>query len=303
MARKPVKLDDWARDLLVDPLDKGPLLVSQQDGFLVSSYGRRYPITNGIFDLRLLNNVTSKDQRAWREGQIEYERWSRDLAAHDRDQDYVAENESVRRVYDDIPVEGRCLDVGGHQGRLRHFLDKEQEYISCDPFLSVFDGLESQANLLAAFPCLGDPVNFVCCEAEFLPFKSCSFDTVHMRSVIDHFLNPELALNEAYRVLNVDGCLIVGLYVYGARLGSASLSLRLKDWLKNALGAIGVDRFRDHHVWHPTYGELKMLINECGFSIEKVHWQSAYRDTVCYVCARKKANLTRSNTDTATLNA
>jgi ubiquinone/menaquinone biosynthesis C-methylase UbiE len=138
-----------------------------------------------------------------------------------------------------------------------------------------------------------EPVNFVCCDAEFLPFRSAFFQTVHMRSVIDHFLSPELALNEAYRVLRTDGALIVGLFVHGGKRGKPDIKSIAKELVRETLIAAGIKRFKDYHVWHPTYKELTDLISDCGFKIEKVHWQKGYNDTVCYVRARKCSGLTR----------
>lgn len=293
MNAKPIKLDRWVREIIVDPLSKEPLTINVENTFILSPYGRKYPIKDEIFDLRLLNNETTADQKIWNEGQREYERFSASVASQDQKQDYFAEIEGVREVYDDIPLEGSCLDVGGHHGRLRHFLSPEQDYITCDPFYHGFDDLDKQPNLLRAYPFLLEPVNFVCCDAEFLPFKSTFFQTVHMRSVIDHFLSPELALNEAYRVLKTDGALIVGLTVHGGKTGKPKIKFLAKEIVKEALIAVGMKRFKDYHLWHPTYKELIKLISNCGFRIENVHWQKGYNDTVCYVLARKCAGLTR----------
>jgi len=215
------------------------------------------------------------------------------LALRDQKQDYFKEIEEVREVYEDIPIEGRCLDVGGHQGRLRRFLLPGQEYIICDPFLNAFDNLGRQPNLLKAYPFLLEPVNFVCCDAEFLPFSSSVFQTVHMRAVIDHLLSPELALNEAYRVLWSDGDLIVGLFVHGGKHGKPDIKSLAKEFVRATLVGAGIKRFKDYHIWHPSYKELTYLISACGFEIEKVHWQKGYNNTVCYVRAKKCLGLTR----------
>jgi ubiquinone/menaquinone biosynthesis C-methylase UbiE len=288
------KLDHWARELVVDPLSKQPLIISEDESHLLSPYGRKYPIVNGIYDLRLLNNEITRDQKLWKKGQHHYEEWSHNLAVHDHDQNYFAEIEGVKEVYDDITIEGDCLDVGGYQGRLRRFLAPGQKYVTCDPFSNVFDNISKQSNLIKAYPFLLGPVNFVCCEAEFLPFKSSCFDTVHMRSIIDHLLNPELAINEAYRVLRDNGNLIVGLYVIGGKNGKVSINRYIKELLKDEiLPALGVHQFKDHHVWHPTFKELTELISDCGFKIVKVHWQKGFQDTVCYIKATKQDGLTR----------
>lgn len=296
MTIRPVKLDNWAREIMVDPLSKEPLTLNAEKTFLVSSYGRKYPIQDDLCDLRLLNNETTPDQRAWKEGQREYIKWATNSAAQDQLEIYLAQIEGVRDVYKNIPVEGSCLDVGGHVGKLRQFLAPGQPYITCDPFLHVFDGLDERPNLLKAYPFIKEPVNFVCCDAEFLPFRSSYFQTVHMRSVIDHFLSPELALNEAYRVLKADGTLVVGLLVQGGKQGQPENKSRAKEFVWALLAAAGMQRTKDHHVWHPTYQELTGLITACGFNIEKVHWQKGYNDTVCYIRAGKRPGLTRRNT-------
>jgi len=297
MIEKPTKMDDWVKEIIVDPLSKEPLTINKERNFLISSYGRKYPIVDDIYDLRFLNNEITADQKLWKAGQYEYERWSASLASQDHKQDYFKEIESVREVYEDIPVEGRCLDVGGHQGRLRQFLTPEQDYIICDPYLNVFEDLDKQPNLLKAYPFLLEPANFVCCDAEFLPFCSSSFETVHMRSVIDHFLSPELALKESYRVLRNDGALIVGLLVHGGKLGKPDIKSLAKDFVKATLVATGIKRYKDHHVWHPTFKELCNLISACGFEIEKIHWQKGCNDTVCYLRGKKRSGLTRLSTE------
>jgi SAM-dependent methyltransferase len=277
-----VKVDKWLRDILVDPLDKTPLITELSS--LISQYGRRYQIINGIFDLRLLTQHVGTIGELWKEGQDAYEDWCRTLIENDNRQNYVAEREGVRDVYEAIPVVGRCIDIGGHQGRLRAYIATEQEYVSVDPYIQVFDHLNSQTNLLEAYPCLKKPVNFVCAFAEHLPFTGGAFDTAHMRSCIDHFVNPELAVLEAHRVLKPGGQLIIGLSVEGGRIGRLRPSDVVKEMARRTLSLV-TDAFQDHHVWHPTYIELCRLIEGCGFKIEKTYWQRSLDDRVCYVKA------------------
>lgn len=279
-----VKVDKWLEELLVDPLDKGPLVLSNSS--LVSSYGRRYPMENNVYDLRLLTQHVGVVGQLWQEGQKAYERWTDSLAAQDGKRSYQEEKESVRDVYNALPIIGRCLDIGGHQGRLREFLDKTQEYVSIDPFRDVFDRLDEQTNLLHVYPSLKTPVNFLCAFAEHLPLKNGSFDTAHMRSCIDHFYNPEAALLEAYRVLRGEGQLIVGLYVEGGRTGVPTLKEKCKERVRGVLSLV-TSRYNDHHIWHPSYSQLCSLIEGVGFHIETTYWQPAFVDRVCYIRARK----------------
>ena len=285
MKIKYTKLDSWIEEIIVDPLGKESLtkFFNEEIFFLKTNYNKKYPILDGIYDLRLLKGDVTNDQKTWVKGQIEYEEYSKTILLNDNI-NYESELRGMTKVYQEIPVTGRCLDVGGHRGQLREFLNDDQEYITCDPFLNIFQNIEHRSNYLKVYKCLNQPVNFICCTAEYLPFKSNSFDTVHMRSVIDHFLNPESALLEAYRVLNKQGSLIVGLYVYGGKKGKVSFVRKLKDMIKNILPFMGIHRYTDHHTWHPTFKELKDLIITCGFDISKVYWQT---DSVCYISAIK----------------
>ena len=91
MKNRFTKLNSWAKGLIVDPLSKQPLTLSEDQRYLLSSYGRRYPIVNGIFDLRLLNNETTRDQKLWKEGQHHYEEWSYNISAQDHKENYFEE--------------------------------------------------------------------------------------------------------------------------------------------------------------------------------------------------------------------
>jgi hypothetical protein len=59
-----VRLDEWARSLLVDPLSKTPFREAADS--LVSDYEKRYPLVGGaVYDLRLLRGATvATDLRA-----------------------------------------------------------------------------------------------------------------------------------------------------------------------------------------------------------------------------------------------
>ncbi|MCH9054834.1 hypothetical protein L5220_02675 [Synechococcus sp. PCC 6716] len=96
---------------------------------------------------------------------------------------------------------------------------------------------------------------------------------------------------EANRVLKKGGRVLVGLYVEGGRSGVATLKQRAKSWIKASLSFVGIQRWKDHHLWHPTYKELLKLITDNGFIVEDTYWQPYWNDMVCYVCAIKSSEM------------
>jgi ubiquinone/menaquinone biosynthesis C-methylase UbiE len=206
------KLDAWVLDILRDPLDKSQL--SLRGDSLVSDYGRIYPVSDGVFDLRPLSMRYGAGSEKWRSGQNSFEKFYSPDSTWKK-VDYAEQKRGVEEAYQELPIVGRCLDVGGEDGKLRAFLQPGQEYVVLDPYASLVR-IPHSPSFRKVYPFADDPMNFLIGIAEHLPFASQSFDTVHMRSCLDHFLNPELAIWEAFRVLRTGGQLIVGLYVVSA---------------------------------------------------------------------------------------
>jgi SAM-dependent methyltransferase len=280
------RLEPWFCDLLRDPLSKDHLLIA--NGNVTSSWGRNYPISHGILDFRLYGSESGV-LREWSEGQLAYEAFSEHLVTAGTTEHYLKEIESVRPVYEEIPIRGSCLDVGGFDGRVRHFMPPDARYACVEPCIFAVRNIARQPALTSAYPELKDPHNFVGGHAEHLPIVGEAFDTVHMRSVIDHFVNPLLALMEAARVLRPGGQLIVGVSVEGGLTGIPSARERLRELARSILVGLGMERFRDHHIWHPTFPELRDLISRAGFVLDKVHWQASEGGRVVYLQASKPA--------------
>jgi ubiquinone/menaquinone biosynthesis C-methylase UbiE len=152
-----------------------------------------------------------------------------------------------------------------------------QEFCSVDPFIDVYKLAEGRSNLFKNYP-LHLPLNFVAGYAEFLPFRSSTFNTVNMRSCIDHFFNPELSLLETYRVLKDNGKLIIGMTV-----DVNSMKNFLKETGRKILNLF-TKRFQDKHIWHPSRYELIAMCKKCGFDLEDEIWQN---ENVWYASFRK----------------
>ncbi|MBA4319215.1 MAG: hypothetical protein C0412_12510, partial [Flavobacterium sp.] len=96
---------------------------------------------------------------------------------------------------------------------------------------------------------------------------------------------PEIALLEAFRVLKKGGTITVGMFIHGGE----AVKLTHKEKLKSIIQKFGIISnilINDHHIWRPTFAELKKLVESAGFKIKKSHWQEGIRN-VCYIHAEK----------------
>ena len=299
------KLDDSAVALLCCPICKGAL-GAKEDHFVCSNCCTVFPLVHApggrIFDFRIHRPpfLVPQDETRWLRVQRIYEEFDVDFAKRDKLQEYLDEIDSVREIYtEEFHIAGSVLDVGGNQGKLRHFLsDKEVPlYITVDPFVDVFR-YAHLPNLLQAYPCLLRPCNFLASRAEHLPFISNSFDWVHMRSVVDHFADPYMAFKEAYRVLKPNGHLLIGLSIVERNASSPKSMLQLVSRKIRSAGIVPVLKAvagkltrsfqseHDDHNFRLKYQELLDLISMTGFSVIKEHWQKPPYTFVIYVSAR-----------------
>lgn len=235
------------------------------------------------------------EAKRWIQIQEGYKNCHHNLRLDDDLGRYLDEVDSVKEIYEkEFQIRGKVLDVGGGKGTLRYFLKDEEIklYVSIDPYSEIFQNLDSQPNLLKTYQCLYKPCNFLLAQAENLPFKKNSFDWVHMRSVLDHFYDPYLALKEAFRVLMPDGLLLIGLFV---QRGQTIKSERNANW--NFLGLtketfvkivnVKKNKVIDDHMFHWQYTDLLDLLNETGFKVIKKHWQKPPFANCIYISAKK----------------
>lgn len=268
-----VVLDSYIVSLLADPLSKQPVAPTF------------FPFVKGVLDARVfLKNTRGFSE--WMEGQNKYETLEPSgVGFEEKVKAGLAEIAYDRPVYEHYRMSGVILDVGGGAGTVREFLPETVQFVSIDPYINALH--EIQPSRREAYTCLERPLNFIAATAEFLPFIAESFDWVHMRSMLDHVQVPDLALLEARRVLKSDGRALIGVYVAGGKSGHISVKQKLKNAIKHGLERVGINRWKDHHIWHPSYKCLIKLIEDNGFAVEDVYWQPYWHDQVCYVCARK----------------
>lgn len=179
---------------------------------------------------------------------------------------------------------GTVLDVGcGVSPSLPLYMRDEQDvqYVGCDPL------------------CPGDPRQypFVAGLAEFLPFRSATFDQCLFATSLDHFIDPLPCLREALRVLRPGGEVVIWSDVHdseikrdlivGGRLELAKNLLRerrygeilqraltsptriissIKTYLRARGDHLGEDQY---HFSRFTRDSLKQLLEGAGFRAEE----------------------------------
>ncbi|MDW3094152.1 MAG: class I SAM-dependent methyltransferase [Gammaproteobacteria bacterium] len=268
------ELDDWVKSTLADPVTK--LSVS------IDSFTKHY----NIIDARVhLKNTLGHSK--WNSGQDAYENWETSSSGYNNKvKNYRKEIQYDMPTYEYFELSGDIIDIGGGVGTVRELINTSYRFVSIDPYINA--PLEVPSAKMEAYKCLSKHLNFVSAMAEFIPFKSKTFDWAHMRSMLDHVLVPDLALIEAHRILKDNGKLLVGMYVEGGKDGIIPVKEKCLDYVNNHIyPKFGINKYIDHHTWHPTYKNLVKLILDNGFEIEDIYWQPIWKDKVCYIKAKK----------------
>ena len=314
-----VKLDAEIIKTLCCPLCKEPLKIQDKE-FICKVCASKYPsqdipqggLKDKVFDFRIHrpDYCMNRGLKNWLAVQNDYvngyfERYTK------KDDFLVFSNEveSLKEIYaKEFNIKGKVLDIGGGEGKLRQFIKRDNVplYISVDPLINGFENFELRPNLLKAYPRLLEPCNFLACYAENLPFVKNTFDVVHIKSAMDHFSDPYLAIKEAYRVLKTGGILIISSTVFGgksfSRAENRDTFLRrlvsdvvykfriggFKNLIEAAINkALKKKGWATSHIFHWKYDDLIDLLHKNKFRIIKEHWQTFPLDMIVWLETKK----------------
>tara|TARA_B100000242_G_scaffold66184_1_gene40999 strand:- start:10363 stop:11178 length:816 start_codon:yes stop_codon:yes gene_type:complete len=266
-------LDEWVKNILADPITKEE-----------KTY-KDFKIENGILDARIFLENTY-GFKEWEEGQdfLEYAE-KESIQYKNLVENYKKEIEFDKSIYEYFKLRGDILDVGGCAGTTREHLKEDHRYVSIDPYINCLEEIPTARS--QAYTCLAKKLNFIAAMAEFIPFKEKSFDWVHIRSTLDHIQVPDLAMKEARRVLKDDGSLLVGLGVEGGKNGKLNPKEYIKEIVRPILVFAGFKKYKDTHTFHPTFSNLKKIIEDNEFRIIDCFWQPCWNDEVVYIQAKK----------------
>ena len=167
--------------------------------------------------------------------------------------DHITNKYAVQRRIKFIEryAKGECLEIGAGSGKISEILSKKHKVTATDISPKMILKIKKQKK-----------INTFICDAEKLPFKNNSFDTVVAAELVYYLDNPGKFISEAHRVLKKRGRIIIT---------SANNITVIYDKIRNLLRYLGFKSmyFDDKNRNFMTLKKIRRLLNESGFIIEK----------------------------------
>lgn len=298
--------DAWLEtfgSLLCCPMCKGDLTKVESSSEMVCQCClRRYPFADNVLnvlpdELRENEWVGTRDWTVWRRSQDAYEAEDRsDTWGPQAAREGKLAYDTLFRDFVVVPAANHavCLDVGGAQGIVRHWLPSGWIYFSLDPFRSA--AIPKAVWMIDLFPELAQPLPFLWGVGEYVPFRQGVLDVVFVMETLDHMASPLMAVREMYRVLKPGGIVICiqhgkppkgsqNMEEKGSSLQTkikkaAKLAIRgefghlargIAEWSEILLKRGGKNQPRelDHHLWFFDKVDLERLFSNGHFTIVK----------------------------------
>lgn len=142
----------------------------------------------------------------------------------------------------------------------------------------IFEGNKPYTSFVGIDPLMGEnprSFTFVCGLGEYLPFREKLFDQVLFVTSLDHFIDVEVALREAKRVLKGNGKICIW---HGEKNGC--LAGKTYDWYENLMVPEGAeDRF---HYKRLTSDKLESCASNLGLKVidKETHTVDLWRKNI-----------------------
>lgn len=146
---------------------------------------------------------------------------------------------------------GKCLEIGAGSGEISKSLISSHEVVATDISPKMVEVIKNKLKIKA-----------YASDAEKLPFKNSSFDTVVAAEVIYYLDHPEKFISEANRLLKSGGRILIT---------SASKITEIYDRIRAMLRKIGFSSmyFEDPNRTFMSRHEIEKLLVDNGFKIKK----------------------------------
>ena len=222
-----------------------------------------------------LNKLFSNDIiKKWWDAQKVCLTWTKDKKIFP--EDYVGSSKLAYDAYFKQRglLKGKLVDVGGGWGLFRQWWKpgKSDFYIVHDPGIERFLRGPHKLHYKHYKKAFGLPMSFVEGYGEKLPYKNNLFDTWINMAALDHCIDTDMVMKEAYRVLKPKGTVIVIQRIHKHQVEHKKLYL-LKRLLKHLphprrLLYIIYNRlvYKDEHLHHFEKEDMVDLLKRAGFS-------------------------------------
>lgn len=186
------------------------------------------------------------------------------------------------------PLRGNVLDIGGGWGLYRQWWKpaKSDVFVVHDPGVDRFLSGPHQPHYHYYSRAFSLPMTFVQGFGEALPYKNDVFDACLIAATLDHCIDPQKVLKEAYRCLAPDGTILV---IQGLVSSNGQLLYILKRLLnffchpKSLLARLYNRTFyRAKHLQHFTSMNIILLLEQAGFSKIRMDAVSATRNIYAF---------------------
>ena len=154
---------------------------------------------------------------------------------------FASELEALRQIMPSLPKP--WIEIGAGSGRFAQALEIS---IGLDPSVELLKMARNRS------------VNVFLGVGEEAPFKDHTFGTVFLIVALCFVDSPRKVLAEAARLLKDEGKIVLGLVLKGSPWGQLYQTKKERE-----------HRFYRHATFY-SYGEIDMLLNQTGFSIEEV---------------------------------
>lgn len=153
----------------------------------------------------------NEERHRWAKAQASFLRWTRDKRVFTRE--YI---ETGKNIYSSFfktrgPLRGTVLDIGGGWGLFRQWWEpgESDQFVVHDPGIERF--LRGPHRLHHDYyqRAFSLPMTFVEGFGEELPYNNDTFDTCLIAAALDHCVDPQRVLVEAYRCLRPGATILV----------------------------------------------------------------------------------------------